>query len=105
MSAAKQMLLKTPVRFTSTVVKGFGRGDRLLGFPTANLAETEELLSTLRKMDAGVYCGWASLQDTDVAKPDQVFKTAINIGYNPTYRGKYPLYHKMIEPYVAIRLY
>eukprot|EP00750_Incisomonas_marina_P032669 INCI9280.1.p1 GENE.INCI9280.1~~INCI9280.1.p1 ORF type:complete len:171 (+),score=30.54 INCI9280.1:91-603(+) len=93
-------LLKTPLRFSSKVAKGFGRGDRLLGFPTANLEESHELISATSELEAGVYCGWATLQNTDVASPDEIFKTAINIGYNPTYRGKYPLYHKMVEPHL-----
>ena len=30
----------------------------------------------------------------------QIFKTAINIGYNPTYRYKNPIFTKVIEPHL-----
>jgi riboflavin kinase/FMN adenylyltransferase len=56
-----------------TVVKGKGRGGRLLGFPTANLKPVDELIprrgvyAVIVRVDDKNYCGVA------------------NIGYNPTF--------------------
>ena len=56
------------------VVVGQQRG-RLLGFPTANIESTNELLPKI-----GVYAGWLAWDG--VKHP-----AAINIGFNPTFEG------------------
>ena len=50
---ASRQVLKQPLKFASRVVAGFGRGDRLLGWPTANLEETHELVASLQDIEAG----------------------------------------------------
>jgi hypothetical protein len=47
-----------PLRMAAPVVKGFGRGSRQMGTPTANM-DPEPLASTLAHMHQGVYYGWA----------------------------------------------
>lgn len=60
-----------------TVVHGFGRGSRLLGFPTANLQpETGYLIPA-----GGVYAGF-------VLAKGQLYPAMINVGSNPTFRNR-----------------
>lgn len=56
-----------------TVVKGKGRGGRLLGFPTANLKPVDELIPR-----RGVYAVTVRVDDKD-------YCGVANIGYNPTF--------------------
>lgn len=57
--AAKEQL-GAPVRLQGEVVKGFGRGSKELGVPTANLP-VETLGAELDGLNPGVYYGWASV--------------------------------------------
>ncbi|XP_033625092.1 riboflavin kinase-like [Asterias rubens] len=63
------------------VVKGFGRGSKELGIPTANYPEevVEKLPSEL---NTGVYCGWASVDNGDVQK------MVLSLGWNPYYKNE-----------------
>ncbi|MBE7440380.1 MAG: bifunctional riboflavin kinase/FAD synthetase [Spirochaetales bacterium] len=65
-----------PFFLTGTVVRGFGRGERL-GFPTANL----ELPETKLVPGAGVY---AAMAEWGQAR----YPCMLNIGYAPTFGGK-----------------
>ena len=56
-----------------TVVKGAGRGGKLLGFPTANLRLTDELFPK-----PGVYAIW-------VERGESMLPGVANIGTNPTF--------------------
>jgi riboflavin kinase/FMN adenylyltransferase len=56
-----------------TVVKGKGRGGRLLGFPTANLKPIDELIPR-----RGVYAVFVRVDNHD-------YCGVTNIGYNPTF--------------------
>ncbi len=66
-----------PRRFVGRVVKGFGRGSKELGCPTANLSREDVDVSAL---ETGVYFGWALLGAT-------IFKTALSVGWNPFYKN------------------
>lgn len=55
------------------VIHGAGRGGRLLGFPTANLAAPDQLLPR-----TGVYAAWVGLDGA-------VLPAVANIGSNPTF--------------------
>ncbi|CAB9500642.1 Riboflavin kinase [Seminavis robusta] len=98
----KKML---PLRMTSTVVRGFGRGSTDLGIPTANLDRlaikvlggTDHKL-TFDDLPCGIYWGFCRIGDnTDtVGDGATVYKTAVSIGYNPTYNNK----EKTIEPHL-----
>ncbi|CAI8592184.1 unnamed protein product [Vicia faba] len=71
------------------VVKGFGRGSKLLGIPTANLS-TKDYLDILSEHPAGVYFGWAGLPARGI------FKMVMSIGWNPYFGNK----EKTIEPWL-----
>ena len=95
-----------PLRMRGTVEKGFGRGSKELGIPTANLPVTSA--PWIESAAPGVYFGWAALQlpaehpshpandaaadDEAQAVPEQkrkegwrLFRMVMSIGYNPFY--------------------
>ena len=54
--------LAAPVRMRGEVVRGFGRGSKTLGIPTANLAaEAPGVAAALEGLPTGVYFGFASV--------------------------------------------
>ncbi|MEW5913910.1 MAG: bifunctional riboflavin kinase/FAD synthetase [Thermodesulfobacteriota bacterium] len=73
MEAARR-LLGRHYRVCGRVVAGHGRGGRLLGFPTANLRVTDELVP-----GAGVYAVLVGLNH------GRLIKGVTNIGSNPTF--------------------
>lgn len=86
-----------PLFFEGDVIKGFGRGSKELGCPTANIPVTpyEELLENLPN---GVYLGWAKIYAEASSKRQKaefssVYPMALNIGWSPFYKNK----HKTIE--------
>lgn len=118
-----------PIRMTSTVVRGFGRGSKDLGIPTANLDlsqlqmhrvvdvdnNTSQVLSSLQDIPCGIYWGYCRVgdaargpatpqsdrsDDPESSSPSStlgvLYKTAISIGYNPTYGND----HKTVEPHL-----
>ena len=63
------------IKLRGCVQSGFGRGSKVLGIPTANLA-AELLDETVGESIVGVYFGWARLED----RPG-VYKTVLSIGW------------------------
>nr|CAD7573776.1 unnamed protein product [Timema californicum] len=62
------------------VVKGFGRGSKELGIPTANF--DDQVVSLLPPgFQTGVYYGWAQVDD------GPVYKMVMSIGWNPFYKN------------------
>ena len=76
---------KTPIHLKSMVVKGFGRGGKQLGCPTANL---EDHVLT-GKEETGVWMGWAKVKG-------QVYKCVASIGWNPFFKNE----KKTCEPHI-----
>ncbi|CAK9063645.1 unnamed protein product [Durusdinium trenchii] len=90
------------------VVRGFGRGSKLLGFPTANMnvrwdfmetpekltPEERDVLDFARSCEPGIYYGWA--QGSNGADSG-VYKTAMSVGWNPTFPD---VKAKTIEPWI-----
>ncbi|KAA8495470.1 Riboflavin kinase [Porphyridium purpureum] len=71
------------LRLTGPVVRGFGRGSKELGCPTANIpVEPYELL--LSGMPTGVYYGYCVVQGAAHVEPD-LRKMVMSCGYNPYY--------------------
>ncbi|KAL2092600.1 hypothetical protein ACEWY4_012398 [Coilia grayii] len=62
------------------VVRGFGRGSKELGIPTANFPASvvEELPEDI---GTGIYYGWASLDN------GPIHKMVMSIGWNPYYKN------------------
>ncbi|XP_020291795.1 riboflavin kinase [Pseudomyrmex gracilis] len=69
-----------PYFASGAVTKGFGRGSKALGIPTANLPES--VVNNLpEELDNGVYYGWASIQG-------KVVKMVASIGWNPYFKNE-----------------
>lgn len=101
-----------PIKLSGPVIKGFGRGSRELGIPTANIPPSG--LSKYPSLESGVYYGFVGLrvnpsttQAADNSKltlssseapgsetpaPDceetNVYPAVLSIGYNPFYANK-----------------
>ncbi len=87
------------VRIRAEVVKGFQRGSKLLGFPTANMAirwdkendrenlqECEkDVLNFMTTTEPGIYYGFAQVRSEDPEIDKTVQKAAVSIGWNPTF--------------------
>ncbi|KAL1921378.1 uncharacterized protein VTP21DRAFT_11094 [Calcarisporiella thermophila] len=70
------------IKVKGEVVKGFGRGSKELGIPTANLPEhATESLS--RELDTGIYFGWAR-----VGSNPEIYPMVMSIGWNPYYKNE-----------------
>ncbi|KAK3420067.1 hypothetical protein EUGRSUZ_G00852 [Eucalyptus grandis] len=78
-----------PWHIGGPIIKGFGRGSKLLGVPTANLS-TEGYSDLLSEHPSGVYFGWAGLSARGV------YKMVTSIGWNPYFDNK----EKTIEPWL-----
>ena len=95
-----------PIRMIGRVSKGFGRGSKDLGIPTANLDRAALLSSTaFDELPTGIYWGYGRIQKTEAESPccdgasqhaAVVYKAAISIGYNPTYGND----QKSVEPHL-----
>ncbi|MBW2138308.1 MAG: bifunctional riboflavin kinase/FAD synthetase [Deltaproteobacteria bacterium] len=77
--AEAEVFLGRHYQVSGTVIKGAGRGGRLLGFPTANLRLIDELIPK-----KGVYAVTVLLEEG-------TYDGVTNIGYNPTFGGDNPL--------------
>eukprot|EP01121_Diplochlamys_sp_Union-15-3_P021999 TRINITY_DN922_c0_g1_i1.p1 TRINITY_DN922_c0_g1~~TRINITY_DN922_c0_g1_i1.p1 ORF type:complete len:157 (+),score=24.78 TRINITY_DN922_c0_g1_i1:89-559(+) len=75
---AKQ--LDPPIRLLGTVVKGYGRGSKQLGYPTANFDSKAVNSLTLPN---GVYYGFAR-----VGNESDVSQMVMSIGSNPQFDNK-----------------
>ncbi|XP_019163161.1 PREDICTED: bifunctional riboflavin kinase/FMN phosphatase-like [Ipomoea nil] len=71
------------------VVRGFGRGSKVLGIPTANLSTTG-YSDLLTEYPSGVYFGWAGLSNHGI------YKMVMSIGWNPYFNNT----EKTIEPWL-----
>ena len=100
-----------PIRLTSCVVRGFGRGSKDLGIPTANVCkENLKCKVSFDDLPCGIYWGFArilhkpkessdestSLVSDSLPSINGVYKAAISIGYNPYYGNE----DKTIEPHL-----
>lgn len=95
-----------PLRMTSKVVRGYGRGSTELGIPTANLDRDSIALSdsndshslTFDDLPTGIYWGFCRIGEanSEVGDAATVYKTAVSIGYNPTYGND----KKTVEPHL-----
>lgn len=69
-----------PYSTSGLVVRGFGRGSKALGIPTANLPD--DVVNLLPKeFETGVYYGWVTLEKV-------VYKMVASIGWNPFFKNE-----------------
>jgi riboflavin kinase len=86
-----------PIRMTSKVVRGFGRGSSDLGIPTANLCREAGSFSTsFDALPCGIYWGFARIGSSNSDDSTKVYKAAISIGFNPYYGNE----QKTVEPHL-----
>jgi riboflavin kinase len=78
-----------PLRLTGTVVRGFGRGSKELGIPTANLP-ADAYAELIGATTCGIYHGWAQVDD------GPVLKMVTSVGRNPYYANE----TKTVEPHI-----
>nr|ACO10366.1 Riboflavin kinase [Caligus rogercresseyi]ACO10944.1 Riboflavin kinase [Caligus rogercresseyi]ACO11571.1 Riboflavin kinase [Caligus rogercresseyi] len=70
-----------PIALSGKIIKGFGRGSKELGIPTANFSE-EVVASLPAELSTGIYFGWAQI---DAELPE---KMVASIGWNPFYKNE-----------------
>ena len=75
-----------PVVFYGEVVKGFGRGSKELGCPTANIP-IEPYEALLDRYPCGVYSAFASF-DGESEYKGKIYAAALSIGWNPFYKNE-----------------
>jgi len=78
-----------PWFISGPVIKGFGRGSKVLGIPTANLP-AENFSDVVSEHTSGVYFGWAGLSTRGV------YKMVMSIGWNPYFDNT----EKTVEPWL-----
>ncbi|RAL07581.1 dienelactone hydrolase [Aspergillus homomorphus CBS 101889] len=79
-----------PIRLAGPVIKGFGRGSKELGIPTANIPA--EGLVAYPDLQVGVYYGVVTLDPARFAFNDDasspIRPAVLSIGYNPFYKNQ-----------------
>jgi len=81
MKPSQKVFSCLPYFVSGPIIKGFGRGSKELGIPTANFPM--EVVKTIPKeLDQGVYYGWANIDN------GEVHKVVLSIGWNPFYDNK-----------------
>ncbi|PLN77414.1 riboflavin kinase [Aspergillus taichungensis] len=95
--------LPYPIPLSGPVIKGFGRGSKELGIPTANIPADE--LSEHPDLEVGVYYGVVALDPRQFSYEGKnasatVLPAVLSIGYNPFYKNK----TKSIEIHIMPRL-
>ncbi|KAJ2613560.1 riboflavin kinase, partial [Coemansia sp. RSA 1694] len=93
--------LPYPIFVSGAVVKGYGRGSKQLGIPTANLPE-EAVQRALADIAIGVYYGWAQVVDQNGGGP--VLPMVMSLGWNPFFKnekrsGEVHIIHKFSEDF------
>ncbi|KAM0723716.1 hypothetical protein Q7P37_000706 [Cladosporium fusiforme] len=77
-----------PLRLDGKVIKGFGRGSKELGIPTANIPISGLSVGGNETIASGVYYGWAGLSASAAIGPSPaVFPMVMSIGWNPFYKN------------------
>ena len=81
------------------VVKGFGRGSKQLGVPTANLEMSDENKEKTMQLVPGVYAAMATLKRVgeDGTERSDMYKCAMSIGWNPVFDNE----EKTIEAFLV----
>ncbi|KAE8147218.1 riboflavin kinase [Aspergillus avenaceus] len=80
-----------PIKLSGPVIKGFGRGSKELGIPTANIPP--DGLSEYPDLQVGVYYGVVALDPSKFTleghgSETEILPAVLSIGYNPFYKNK-----------------
>ncbi|KAF7717633.1 Uncharacterized protein PECH_002991 [Penicillium ucsense] len=86
-----------PIRLSGPVIKGFGRGSKELGIPTANIP-ADDLSEEHPELTTGVYYGVVALDpraqshedsrnDGENSAETTILPAVLSIGYNPFYKN------------------
>lgn len=81
-----------PIYLEGPVVRGFGRGSKDLGCPTANFPE-DAIASCTKQLETGVHFGYAKVEfsrgrEGSGTEHDAVFGMVMSIGWNPYYKNE-----------------
>jgi riboflavin kinase len=57
-----------PLKLRGPVIKGFGRGSKELGIPTANIPLSGLSVGGHDELDSGIYYGWCTLDHSSIAQ-------------------------------------
>ncbi|KAL8882313.1 MAG: hypothetical protein Q9198_000672 [Flavoplaca austrocitrina] len=80
-----------PIPLSGPIVKGFGRGSRELGIPTANIPLAGLSVGGHEEVESGVYYGWAGVdvdaQGHRIERGGGVWPMVMSIGWNPFYKN------------------
>ncbi|KAL0580753.1 riboflavin kinase [Marasmius crinis-equi] len=80
-----------PIHLAGAVQKGFGRGGKDLGCPTANLPD-ESISAMSSTVKTGVYYGFAQVIPPETAgfpsEDRQILPMVMSLGWNPFYKNK-----------------
>eukprot|EP00033_Pygsuia_biforma_P000401 GCRY01000480.1.p1 GENE.GCRY01000480.1~~GCRY01000480.1.p1 ORF type:complete len:212 (+),score=26.53 GCRY01000480.1:97-732(+) len=77
-------IIDCPFFLSGEVVRGFGRGSKLLGFPTANISTTK-ISNVVSHLKCGVYYGYARVNIPGYE--NTIFEMVMNAGYNPQFKN------------------
>ncbi|OQR77950.1 riboflavin kinase-like [Tropilaelaps mercedesae] len=79
-----------PVILSGRVVRGYGRGSRELGCPTANIDEESVKWHLPKDFKYGIYYGWAKLitESSPTEGASQIYKMVASVGMCPFYKNK-----------------
>ncbi|KAJ8663129.1 hypothetical protein O0I10_001306 [Lichtheimia ornata] len=72
-----------PHSISGTVVRGYGRGSKELGIPTANLSD-DAIEAMCTDFTSGIYYGWVQIGD----KSSEVYPMVMSLGWNPYYQNE-----------------
>ena len=87
-----------PIQLSGPIVKGFGRGSKELGIPTANIPLTGLSVGGHDQVESGVYYGWAGIDideggkriggnARDGGERGGLWPMVMSIGFNPYYNN------------------
>ncbi|XP_053993218.1 uncharacterized protein LOC128884145 isoform X2 [Hylaeus volcanicus] len=105
-------LLEHSLLFDGIVIKGFGRGGKQLGIPTANLSVNQSVDGESLPFP-GVYFGFSALFDNGHFKAPKtsmlIYDTILSAGYNPYYNNdrlvvEPHLFHTFKNDFHSVRL-
>ena len=87
-----------PIQLSGPIVKGFGRGSKELGIPTANIPLAGLSVGGHDNVESGVYYGWAGIDVDEAGKRiashagdggerGRPWAMVMSIGFNPYYNN------------------